>query len=201
MSQPAFDVLLVVHVLASVLGFGAIGVAGGEAARARRSARPAGDEAIRRFFKPGRVWPARTIFLVPVLGLGLLFGGDRADTGSVWPWLGLGIWFVAVGLATAVCWPAERTAQLALAELVSGEGDGPATASSTAGPPSPAAVPVSAPAAVPAPAPAAVPAPAPAVDPHPQLDRFRAACRRMELAAGGISVCFLAAVVVMVAKP
>jgi len=168
---------MVAHVLASVLGFGAIAVAGGEASRARRSAEPATDEGTRRFFKPGRDWPARTIFLVPLLGLGLLFGGDRSDVGSVWPWIGLGIWVVAVGIATGVCWPAERSAQLALAALVDGDAGlaGPVGEGLPPAPGSPA--------------------------PGSPLEDFRAACRRMELAAGAISLCFLAAVVVMVAQP
>jgi hypothetical protein len=172
MSQPAYDVLLVAHVLSAVLGFGAIAIAGGEASSARRSADPASDEGVRRFFKPGRDWPARTILFVPVLGLGLLFGGDRPDVRAVWPWIGLGIWVVAVGVATAVCWPAERSAQLALSALV----DSGAAAEATPADGSPEA-------------------------PTPLIEDFRSACRRMELAAGAISLCFFAAVVVMVAQP
>jgi peptidoglycan/LPS O-acetylase OafA/YrhL len=151
MSPPAYDILLVAHIAAAVLGFGAIAVGGYTAASARRHPDPFGDEAVVRFFKPGRDWPARTIYLVPLLGLGLLFGGDGSAAGQPWPWIGLSIWVVAVGLATGMCWPAERRAQEALADGA--------------------------------------------------LERFRGECRRMELATGAISVCFVAAVVVMVVQP
>jgi hypothetical protein len=160
-SGPIYDLLLVAHVIVAVVGFGAVAAAGLAASSARRSRDPLGDEAVRRFFKPGRDWPARAIFLVPVLGLALLFGGDRGDAGAPWPWIGMSLWIAAAGLASAMSWPAEHRAQDALAALVE--------------------------------------APA-GIGPDP-LVQFRDACRKMELAAGMISVCFVAAVAVMIVQP
>jgi hypothetical protein len=125
LSAPAYDVLLVLHVAAALLGFGAIAVAGLRARAGRRAADPAGDVTLRRFFAPGPDRPARAIFLVPLLGLVLLFGGDRQGVSSAWPWIGLAIWTVAAGLATGVCWPAERQAQEALGHLDAGTGETP----------------------------------------------------------------------------
>jgi hypothetical protein len=160
-SRPAYDLLLIAHVIAAVIGFGAIAAAGWAASAARRSADPGGDEAVRRFFKKGRDWPARAIFLVPLLGLGLLFGGDRSDVHTAWPWIGLSLWLIATGLASGRCWPAERAAQDALAELVD---SGSAAAEGT-------------------------------------LEAFRRSCRTMELSVGAISVCFVAAVAIMILQP
>jgi len=159
-SGPAYDLLLVTHILAAVVGFGAIAAAGWAASTARRSPDPTGDESVRRFFKVGTDWPARVVFLVPVLGLGLLFGGDRSAAHEPWPWIGLTLWTVAAGLATGLCWPAERRAQESLAALGGS-----------------------------------------AVPSDDVLRDFRDACHRIEVAAGAISICFLAAVVVMILQP
>jgi hypothetical protein len=160
-SGPAYDLLLVAHVLAGLVGFGAIAIAGLAASSSRRCHDPANDLATRRFFKKGRDWPAHVILLVPVLGLLLLFGGDRSAATAPWPWIGLGLWVVAVGIASGVCWPAERRAQETLEELIG----------------------------------------APADESVPLIARFRASCRRMELATGAISVCFVVAVTLMIVQP
>jgi hypothetical protein len=160
-SGPVYDLLLVAHVGVALVGFGAIAVAGLAASSARRSDDPANDLATQRFFKPGRDWPARAILLVPVLGLALLYGGDRSDAGSAWPWIGLVIWVAAVGIASGIGWPAERAAQETLEELTG----------------------------------------APAADRAPLVAQFRASCRRMELTTGAVSVCFVAAMAVMIFQP
>ncbi|MGO8875669.1 MAG: DUF2269 family protein [Acidimicrobiales bacterium] len=161
MSTPLYDVLLVAHVVAAVVGFGALAVAGVAAASAGGSADPVSDEGVRRFFRAGRDWPARVIFLVPVLGLALLLGGDSGDLHAPWPWIGLCLWTIATAVATALCWPAEQAAQETFAAL---QGASPEATEAL-------------------------------------LRQFRLACRRMERAAGAISVCFLAAVLVMILQP
>ncbi|MGH9170463.1 MAG: hypothetical protein ACRD0Z_06280 [Acidimicrobiales bacterium] len=116
MTSPFYDIVFVAHVVVAFVGFGAIGMAGLAASRGRHLVAPEGDANTRRFFKPGTDWPARLIFLVPVLGLVLLFGSDRTATHGFWPWMGLAIWVVAGAAATGWCWPAERRAQKALEE-------------------------------------------------------------------------------------
>jgi len=117
-SAPLYDVLVLLHVASALVGFGAIAVSGLEAFSGRRSDDPAADDSLVRFFRPGNSWPGRVVFLVPVLGLALLFGGDRPDVPHAWPWIGLGLWVAAAGLATGMCWPAERLAQEALGRPV-----------------------------------------------------------------------------------
>lgn len=122
MPAPLYDVLLLCHIAAAFIGFGSVAVGGYYAAAGRHSPRPAAEEALRRFFQPGVDWAGRLIFLVPLLGLAMLLGGDRSDLPSLWPWLGLFLWAVACGVLTARGWPAERRAQGELAVLARGEG-------------------------------------------------------------------------------
>lgn len=121
MSTPLYDVLLVAHIVTALVGFGAVAVSGLSAGRGRRVPDPTSDESVVAYFRPGPDWAGRIIFVVPALGLALLFGGDRSQVGSVWPWAGLGAWVVAVGIATAMAWPAERRAQAELAAVSDGE--------------------------------------------------------------------------------
>lgn len=157
MNDPVFAVLLVLHILVAVIGFGAIGATGIFAARAARLADPHRDAAIRRYFQSGRNLAERAVLLVPLFGAALLGIGDPADRRAAWPWIGLGLWVVAMGLASARLWPAERALQLAFS-----------------------------------------------AEPQPQpesLIAIRRAGRSAETAAGLVSICFAAALVVMIAQP
>lgn len=192
MSGPLYDVILVAHVVAAVVGFGALAASGVAASSGRRSPDPVGDESVRRFFRVGRDWPARAIFLVPVFGLILLLGGDRSSLHEVWPWIGLGLWTATAGVATARCWPAETAAQRAFAVLTA-TGDGAAgNVTEAGGAPETGTGPGAATSGAAAAGAAEVASP---------LSEFRAACRRMEAAAGVTSICFVAAVVVMIWQP
>ncbi len=202
--SPGFDLLLVAHVVAGIVGFGAIAAAGYEARAGVLAEDPARDLGLRRFFRPGTDWAGHAIFLVPVLGLSLLLGAERRSVGAVWPWLGLGLWLVAAGVATGVCWPAERRAQQALSRLVDAL---PAPSTMSAGSDrsdrsdrSPSEPLVRGVSAVPADHPPVAAGPSGPSGPA-LLSEFRTACRRMEAAAGLISIVFLAAVAVMIVQP
>ncbi len=101
--------------LVGVSGFGALAATGSFAGRARRSADPFSAPSLRRFFRPGHNLAARAIYLVPLTGGGLLALGHGEDLTAAWPWIGLALWCVAVALASAVVWPAERAIQGLLA--------------------------------------------------------------------------------------
>jgi hypothetical protein len=121
MPAPLYDLLLVLHVAVAFLGFGSIAMGGWAASAGRRSEQAVSEERVVRFFREGVDWPGRLIFIVPVLGLALLFGGDRPDVSRAWPWLGLAIWVVAAGIASGMGWPAERRAQAELAAARAGD--------------------------------------------------------------------------------
>jgi len=110
-SGPGYDLLVVLHVLSAVVGFGAIGVSGTYAGRARSAAEPRDQPQLRRYFHPGTNWAERVLLLTPVLGAAVLWTGDRSAVSQAWPWIGLGCWLLAAAVATGLCWPAERRIQ------------------------------------------------------------------------------------------
>lgn len=173
-TSPLYDVVMAFHVLAAVVGFGALASTGAYAAALRRQSDPFASPAVLRYFTPGRNRAARVILVVPLLG-GLMLGlGGGRDVGAPWPWIGLAIWTAATGLASAVIWPAEREIQELLA---SGDDRSEAEGRDDAG---------------------ASPPPAP---PATLVRRVGAAARRADRAAAATSLLFVAALVVMVWQP
>ena len=111
-----YDLVVVLHVLSAVVGFGAVGVTGTYAGRARSAAAPRDHPGLRRYFHPGPNWPERSLLVTPLLGAALLWGGDRSAVSQPWPWIGLGCWVLAAAVASGLCWPAERSIQTWLAK-------------------------------------------------------------------------------------
>ena len=154
-NDPVFDLVLGLHVLCAVAGFGALGATGAYASAARRSPDPSASASLARFFSPGRNWGARAVLAVPVFGAGLLAIGH--DAGRAYPWIGLAVWFAATGIASAVVWPGERGLQRLFAEG--------------------------------------------AAVPEGRIAELRALAARVERGAAATSLCFVLALVVMIAQP
>ncbi|MDE3085917.1 MAG: DUF2269 family protein [Acidobacteriota bacterium] len=107
-----YSVLLLLHVAAAVVGFGAVAVTGVQAARLRRGSNDPGAPGLRRYFRPGTNWAARALYAVPVLGFGLIAdSGGAWDATDGWVMAGLGLWLAGAVLAEVVLWPAERRIQ------------------------------------------------------------------------------------------
>jgi hypothetical protein len=157
---PGYDVLVGLHVLSAVVGFGSVAASGAYAARARAAGDPRRVAALLRYFHPGTNWAERSLLLTPAFGGIVLWVGDRGAASDAWPWIGLGCWVLAAAIASARCWPAEREIQVWLAKP-SDPGEAPLT----------------------------------------DLARFREACRKVQWSASAISICFAAAVAVMVGQP
>lgn len=114
---PGYSVLLVAHVAAAVVGFGALATTGMQAARARRGPGAPGAEGVRRYFQPGVNWPARILYAVPVLGFALAADSNGAvaiDDG--WVVAGVLLWLAAAVVAEVVVWPGERRLQAMVSE-------------------------------------------------------------------------------------
>ncbi len=112
---PAFSVVLVLHVLAAAVGYGAMVMTGVQADRVRRGPRAPGAESARAFFRSGANWAARAVYLVPVLGVSLVAMSRGAfGVGDTFVDVGLGVWVASVTVAETVLWPAERAVQRAL---------------------------------------------------------------------------------------
>jgi hypothetical protein len=117
--SPAYDIVLLAHVLSALVGFGAVVVAGGYAL-ALRHAGP-GGEAVRRYYRPGINWGGRVLFLVPVLGVALIaMSHGRWGYSDGWVGLGLVLWAAAATVAEMALWPTERRLQQLVAALPTG---------------------------------------------------------------------------------
>jgi hypothetical protein len=109
----AYDVVLLAHVLAALVGLGAVVVAGAYALALRRSG--PGSDPVRRYYRPGVNWAGRVLFLIPVLGLALMAmsGGDWTFSAG-WIAIGLTLWAAVAVVAEMALWPAERRLQAAV---------------------------------------------------------------------------------------
>jgi hypothetical protein len=121
MSGPGYLVLVALHALAALVGFGALGATGAYASALRRSPEKAATAAMRRFFRPGRNVASRMVLFVPLLG-GAALALGRDEVARAFPWIGLGLWTIAVAVASAWLWPAERAIQHLVARI-SSEGE------------------------------------------------------------------------------
>ncbi|HVA02364.1 MAG TPA: DUF2269 family protein [Acidimicrobiales bacterium] len=110
-----YTILLMVHVLCAVIGFGTMVVTGVQAGRARRGPSTPGADAVRRYFRPGVNWAGRALYGVPVFGFALIAASDGAfRSGDGFVVVGLMVWLVAALLAELVVWPGERRIQVEL---------------------------------------------------------------------------------------
>jgi len=114
---PGFDIVLILHIVAVVVGFGTVVASGVQAARLL--ALPPGEAppaALVRYYAPGVNWAARVLYAVPLLGL-LLLGLSRGAYGfdDGWVAAGLALWAAAIALAEGLLWPAERRLGVVLA--------------------------------------------------------------------------------------
>jgi uncharacterized membrane protein len=161
-----YSILLLLHVAGAVIGFGALAMTGVQARRARRGPGGVGSEGVRRFFRPGVNWAARTLYAVPVFGFALISSSAGAfSTGDGFVIVGLVLWALATVVAEIVVWPGERRIQV----VVSTRWDASEPTAAGLG--------------------------------GDTDDRFAQDCRRVALACGLLSGVFIAAVIVMVARP
>ena len=124
-----YDVLVVLHVVTAVLGFGAVAITGAYGAIARHpdgaGARERGEEVRRYFASPSPV--EYLVLVAPVFGVAAMTvrpgGSEFAD---LWAVAGMVIWVGAGGLLTAVVRPAEGRLRAAAA-VATGPPTGPPT--------------------------------------------------------------------------
>jgi uncharacterized membrane protein len=110
-----FDVLVGLHVVSAVVGFGAVAITGVYGAGAARPSRPGAAEETARYFRsPG--WAEWLVLAVPFLGAAALgFRPKGADFGQVWVVAAAVIWAAAAALLLGVVRPAERQIRAAVA--------------------------------------------------------------------------------------
>jgi hypothetical protein len=118
-----FVLLVFLHAMSALAGFGSLGFAGTYASRAAHmragtSFEDAETEELTRYFeRPARFWKA--MLLVPVFGvLALLAQPDGKGIDQVWTIGALLVWAAASVLAAGVVMPGLRVMQAMLAEVV-----------------------------------------------------------------------------------
>jgi hypothetical protein len=104
-------ILVALHIVSAVVGFGAVVATGVLAAVVGRDR---ASPAAARYFRPGRNWVAHSLLLVPFFGAGLEASSGFPDVRLAWPYIALAIWLVASAVASAVHWPAEQRIQALL---------------------------------------------------------------------------------------
>jgi uncharacterized membrane protein len=108
-----YTVLVVLHVLCAVIGFGAVVLTGVQASRARHGPHSRGAESVRRYFRPGANLAGRSIYGVPVFGFAsIAASGGEWHTGDGFVVVGLLLWLASAVAAELVVWPAERRLQI-----------------------------------------------------------------------------------------
>jgi len=114
-SKVGFDLLLMFHVAAALVGFGALAVSGVQAGRLARQREGGLPDDLRRYFDPGVNWAGRILYLVPVLGAALV-GDGGFSFGDPFVVVGLALWSLGAAVAEGVLWPAERRLQRAVTD-------------------------------------------------------------------------------------
>lgn len=120
--HPLYDVVVLVHVLSAIFGFGSLAITGVFAGIARQRAGVGSEgDAVRRYFDGGINWASRSIYSVPVLGFVLLaMSHDVFRLDETWVVISLAVWMGAVALAQLVIWPGERAIAHAVAAQSAG---------------------------------------------------------------------------------
>ena len=108
----AYDVLVGLHVVCAVIGFGAVAISGAYGAIGRNVGQPRGrpeaGEEVRRYFSSGSALEY-LVLVAPLFGIAAMSvrpGGS--EFGQLWAIAGTVIWLAAGGLLTAVIRPAAR---------------------------------------------------------------------------------------------
>jgi len=129
-----YDVVLVLHILTVIVGFGTVMLNGIRGAEAKKRPGP-GGLAIGESGHRVNTVAEYFIYAVPVLGIGLVLMSDGNWTfGQTWVWLSLLLYVIGIGVSHSVLIPAEKRMNALAAELVA---MGPPPAGAPAGGPPP----------------------------------------------------------------
>ncbi len=124
-----YKIVLVLHLIAVVVGFGTVTLNGVRGAEAKKRPGPGGLAIGESGFRLNML-AQNFIYAVPVFGIGLVVMSDGAWTfGQAWISAALGLYIVGIAVSHAVLIPSEKRMNVLAAELVA------TTPSSAGGPP------------------------------------------------------------------
>ena len=120
-ASTAYKIVLVLHILAAILGFGSVMLNGVYASEVRRRPGPEGAAIADANYRVSFGVAMWFIYAIPVLGIALVGMSDKAwKFSQTWVWLSLVLWFALVGLLHGVHRPNVRQLD---ALVGSGSGD------------------------------------------------------------------------------
>jgi uncharacterized membrane protein len=123
-----YDLLLLLHILGSIVGFGGVTLNGLYGAQARKRPGP-GGLAIGEANLAVTDVAEYVIYTVPVTGIALVLVNDGWDFDQTWIWLSIVLYAVALGISHGSQLPASRRMNALARELVASgppaEGAGP----------------------------------------------------------------------------
>ena len=106
--QGIYDVLVGLHVVCALVGFGSVAISGVYGASVRRTKEPSDSEETTRYFQ-SRGWPELLILAVPIFGVAAVgVRPEGADFGDLWVVGGLVLWALAAALLVGIVRPAEN---------------------------------------------------------------------------------------------
>jgi uncharacterized membrane protein len=112
-----YKLLLLLHILAVVVGIGAVMLNGLYAAQAQRRPGAPGRAVSEANFAVSQI-AEKVIYLIPVFGILLVLVSDKAwKFSQTWVWLSLLLYIAALGVATGVMTPGHRRINGLLAEM------------------------------------------------------------------------------------
>ncbi len=116
----AYKIVLVLHILCAIIGFGAVFFNGIYGAQSAQYKGPEGLAISRANMLVSRIGEY-FIYAVFVLGVVLVLIGDNVlDFGQTWIWLSMTLFLVAIALSHAVLWPSARRMIALMEEINSG---------------------------------------------------------------------------------
>src|SRR5438270_3655781 len=108
-TSSAYKIVLVLHILAAILGFGSVMLNGIYASEVRKRPGPEGAAIADANYKVSFGVAMWFVYAIPVLGLALVGMSDKAwKFSQTWVWLSLVLWFALVGLVHGVHRPNVR---------------------------------------------------------------------------------------------
>ncbi|HUQ38783.1 MAG TPA: DUF2269 family protein [Acidimicrobiales bacterium] len=117
----AWKVLLLLHILAAIFGFGGVVLNGVYGARAKARGPNGGLAIAEANFHVTEKWAAKFIYAVPVLGVGLVVMSDGVfELSQMWVWLSLILFFTAMGISHGVMFPTAKKMQSLMRDMESG---------------------------------------------------------------------------------
>ncbi|MDQ1456893.1 MAG: putative integral rane protein [Actinomycetota bacterium] len=115
-----YKTLLVLHILTSIVGLGAVMLNGLYAAQAQKRAGPGGRAVSEANYFVSNI-AEKFIYAIPIFGILLVLDSDKLwKFSQTWIWLSLVVYVVAIGISHSILIPGHKRINALLAEMEQG---------------------------------------------------------------------------------